>query len=273
MKKKITKTPLVSPIVTNDKRIIRIATSFLIVGTFVLGLGLLGAFSNGSKSNDGIISPQIPERTPENAQVQKKRLVELNIDWNRVVNLSGQIDSYSVDSAIKQINSIPPSSTPLFLLISSPGGSVFDGERLISTMESYRGPIYTICVDLCASMAAIIHQYGTARFSYDRAVLMFHDAAGGFQGDLRKMRTRLSFVARVIEKMDRYIANKSHISYEKFMDMHKDELWIDAEDALKAGLVEGIAASHSDPNAQVLPSQNDPEQSNIFEDSGIEVWQ
>lgn len=202
-------------------------------------------------------APQTPDVTGINNNTDvasKKEIKALNIDFNRSVFLLGEIDG-SIQVQISQILELASQSNePIFLLIESPGGSVFDGYKLLSAIESSHAPVYTVCMGLCASMAAVIHQYGAKRLAFDRATLMFHDAAGGLQGDVKKMTTRLTYLNHILEKVDRYIANKSQMTYDKFMTLHAYEMWIDSEDALKLHLVDDIIQVQSPGRLMVLPA-------------------
>lgn len=221
---------------------------FYLVGSLAIAIALVGAGWNKQAthpvSNEFEILPlanTIPQRTTLSSETTVK-VENINIDFDRAITLYGEVNEDSVASVvggITRLNNENPAK-PIFLLIASPGGSVFAGEQVLSAMESVKAPVYTVCTSLCASMAAIIHQYGTQRLAYDRSILMFHDASGGLQGEVKKMHSMLTLIERKIERTDRYIAQRSNMSYEKFLDMHKYDLWIDAVDAKQAGLVDKI---------------------------------
>lgn len=175
----------------------------------------------------------------------------------RSVFLRGPIFATTAKDVIAQINSLSDSASPIYLFIDSPGGSVFEGEKIISAMESAKGPVNTVCIGLCASMAAYIHQYGAQRYAYDRAILMFHDGSGGVQGEVEKMNSMLSFVRRKIEKIDNHIAARSGLPIEVFVSLKLSDLWIDAEDAQTKGLVDKLVK---------VAKLDSPQDFNDFED-------
>jgi ATP-dependent Clp protease protease subunit len=193
-----------------------------------------------------ISKPELPlsnEVQTNDVQLVGKSLTKLNIDFSRAVFLVGEVDE-SVLQQISQIQQLAAmSSEPIYLLLESPGGSVFDGYKLLSAMESSRAPIYTVAMGLCASMCSVILEYGAKRYMFDRATLMFHDAAGGFQGEMKKMQTRMNYVNRALEKVDRAISAKIGISYDKYTALHQNELWLDAEDALKLHFIDAVVAT------------------------------
>lgn len=234
---------------------------FYLVGSLAIAFALTGAAWNKTTthpvSDEFTVLPvtNTVQRTTLSEQVSVK-VENVNVDFNRTVNLFGEVSEESVSDAIAgitKLNNEDPKK-PIFLLIASPGGSVFAGEQLLSAMESVKAPVYTVCTSLCASMAAIIHQYGTQRLAYDRSILMFHDASGGLQGEVKKMHSMLTLIERKLERTDRYIAQRSGMSYEKFLDMHKYDLWIDAVDAKQSGLVDKIIKIQSPKAGATGPS-------------------
>lgn len=171
----------------------------------------------------------------------KKKLKVLTVDFDRTVSLVGEVDE-GTDLIIKQIAAFNESSTtePIYLFIDSPGGSVFSGSFLLSAMEGSKAPIYTVCTKLCASMAAVIHAYGTKRFMLDRAMLMFHPASGRAGGEVDKMVSFLKSVQLYVDKQMAYIAKRANVSFEQLKNKSQVELWIDAEDSLAMGLTDQI---------------------------------
>lgn len=180
------------------------------------------------------------EENTQSKQVASENEINLSVNGSRSIYFAAVVTEESVSQAIDVVQALDQTSGPIVLFISSPGGSVLAGNKLISVMEYTKNPVYTVCVDLCASMAAIIHQYGHKRLAYKRALLMFHDASGSAQGEVKKMLSMLNTIEKGLDKADTYIANKSNMSKEAFEKLTAHDLWIDAEDALKLNLVDGV---------------------------------
>ena len=68
---------------------------------------------------------------------------------------------------------------PIILYINSPGGSVYSGYALISTMQCSKTPIYTVNQGMCASMAFLIFLAGSKRFSMCNSTFLMHDGSNG----------------------------------------------------------------------------------------------
>lgn len=189
-----------------------------------------------------------PIETPVNVvdPVSTKAVKVTGVDWNKgtVVFFTTEVTTETADNAIRQIreaNTKKPGK-PIYLMLDSPGGSVIDGGRIISAMQASPAPVYTVCLQICASMAAMIMEYGTERYAVDRAFLMFHPASlgGMFSGEVDKIVSRLSFLKRYVDKMDYHTAERAGIPYAEFKAKTMRELWIDAEDSLRDHLIDKI---------------------------------
>lgn len=190
-------------------------------------------------------------KVPVITNLVSKQLTRLTPKDDQVVTLYGEVG----DNAEGIANSILEKSikNPVYLLINSPGGSVLDGARILSAMEAAKSPVYTVCLQLCASMAAIIHQYGTERYMVDRSILMFHPASGSLSGNVFEMQSRLNWILRYTNKADVYIANRVGITVEQFKAQFDNEIWIDAEDSLNRKFTDKIVSVTTKQPLTLLP--------------------
>ncbi len=224
----------------------------------VAGLVTLGVTVESIKS----VSTVPTEKTMETTQLpiitnkvssNTLKLKELNLSGGRQVYITGVIEDNAAGIA-KQILTLGKTSEPITVIINSPGGSVIDGAEIISAIEAAKGPVNTLCVQLCASMAAMIHSYGTNRLMLNRSIVMFHPASGGLEGEVDKMASRISTLKRYVGKMELNVAKRAHISYEQYKSLSGVELWLDAEDAVSNGFADQIVfvrGSDSDKLYQV----------------------
>ena len=218
-----------------------------VVGTIVVvGLNKKPDYTNQEVLNQNLEQTSINnlftnQSEPNRGLKPKKVIKPLEVNNERTLNLSFPIqDGPNFDDFKNKLSEMSKTDEPIFLLIDSPGGSVVLGNQILSLMEASEGPVYTVCISFCASMAAIILEHGTKRFALDRTVIMFHDAAGGMQGSLEQMNGLLQFYRRMIEKTNRHIAERSGMSLEKFLSLEAHELWIDSEDAKNMNLLDDL---------------------------------
>lgn len=180
------------------------------------------------------------------------KLHELDLSSNRYVYIFGEIDENLATSVIKQLLLLSETKEPITIIINSPGGSVIDGAAIISAMEAAKGPVNTVCTQMCASMAAMIFSYGTERMMLNRSLLMEHPASiGGVSGELDKAYSRLAVLKRYIRKMEEYTAKRAKMTYEQYKLETGVELWLDAEDAINRGFADRIVFVRG-PNATKL---------------------
>lgn len=209
----------------------------VVLGTVSIGIGVLQYHHNKhhvkvTSTRRIILLPRTPlGATQQPPTLNRKVIKHLRIPTEQVVLLVGEVGS-DTGNVASEITTKALNGNPLYLLINSPGGGVLEGGQIISAIESVNVPVYTVCMQFCASMAAFIHQYGTKRFMVDRSFLMFHDAAGQVQGYFPHMQAQLNMIVRFVLKFDVYIANKAGMKLEDLTNMQSKNIWIDAEDAL-----------------------------------------
>lgn len=220
----------------NLKNAIRAAVITL---SLVFGLVLITTDRSTKTTVKPVANQTVPEVPPEVHEIIKntKKITNIEVPLERTVVLFGEVadNSYAVANSIIA-KAKESDGEPIYLLISSGGGSVLDGAAVINAIEASPVPVHTVCVTVCASMAAVIHQHGSKRYMMDRSLLMFHDAAGGLQGYLPHMKAQLAVIERYVLKFDAYIANRAGITLADFVVIQSKNLWIDSEDALKRKL-------------------------------------
>lgn len=233
------------------------------VVTLVLGLVILLPVQTLSGTNSAEVtnvtqrphisvpSQVVDEITVNSNTYQIKELSTKNIV---VIQLNTEVTEETVDLTIAKIKAANKSNKKsIFLKLTSPGGSVFDGQRLITAMESSKIPVYTVGVDFCASMCAHILEHGKERYMTDRSRLMFHPASTGLsvEGEVDKIYSRLGAAKRSIDKLDMYDANRSGQKYVEFKAKRDSEYWTDAEDALHDHLIDAVV--NIDFEKEILP--------------------
>lgn len=232
------------------KRIgVAFVTAGLIVAT-IIGVG--STVASISKPMENLVSEPVVLRkeVQKNAELvetysilsgsqAKKELYKVRtINPENVVLLNVGISDESVEQTIQ---SLQEAGDTVYLVIDSPGGSVFAGTKLVNHIRFSGQKIVTVCESICASMGFHIFEAGTRRIMSDKALLMGHPASGGARGNIHEMITMLTAIKDYTERMDRYIADRAKIPYEKFELMNLKNLWIESNDAVKMGLADEVA--------------------------------
>lgn len=171
---------------------------------------------------------------------KKVPLIKIEASPEQQVMLNTPVDYESVNALIEYFEMNKNNVSRFYLLIDSPGGSVVDGSRLIAYMEASSIPIDTICVGICASMGAQIHQSGTRRLVQDKSILMFHPASGSTQGTLEGMLSQVSMFKTFVDRLDAKTAKRSGLDYAKFKELVIRDYWVEAQDAITLKLSDGL---------------------------------
>lgn len=231
---------------SSKQKVVALSAVAVLVG-FILGVNNILSNVKTELSVDAkeISSPSVPADnisaiSTANVTVKKKKIHRLTLNSKRTLFIFGEVND-ETEEVGRQITQLSKASQePIVLLIDSPGGSVLSGEKVVSAMEASSASVYTVCVGMCASMAAIIHQYGTKRLATDRSVLMFHDASAVVGGRVSEMLSILNLIKRKLEKTNRYIAARAKMSYAEFITLGANNFWIDSEDAMEKNLVDEL---------------------------------
>ena len=239
-------------VVNNSLQVV--ASIMITVGITLIGIGLIESQSNKVLSNtpntivvDTVKVPTISgiKKTPvldnKNIKYNKitttpkkniikpsvKNIKKLTLNPNRTINVYGTIGENALRAANEISEMNKQNNDPIFLKLNSPGGSVIKGAVLVSAMQASTAPVYTICYAFCASMAAMIHQYGIKRYATDRTMLMFHPASVGTQGDVDRIHSFINSIQRYVSKMEIEVAHRLGTTFEKYKQLIVNEYWID----------------------------------------------
>lgn len=126
--------------------------------------------------------------------------------------------------------------------INSNGGDVFSGMAIYNALRTSTADI-TIYVDgVAASIAGVIALCGKPLYMSPYAKLMLHSVSGGTWGNASALRETASVMERIEGDLARMIAGRCGASEAEVRSRYFDEKdhWIDAEEAVRMGLADGI---------------------------------
>lgn len=105
-----------------------------------------------------MITPTVVEERKLNAVVYD---VFSRLMLDRIIFLSGEVTPESMDTIVAQMLFLDSvSNEDIHLYINSPGGSVYDGLELVSTMNFLNSDVSTTVLGVAASMGAVISSSG-----------------------------------------------------------------------------------------------------------------
>lgn len=131
--------------------------------------------------------------------------------------------------------------TPIYIYVNSPGGSVYDGIKLITFLKNFDN-VHTI-TEFAASMAAAIVQGNPGkRYGVDHSVSMFHRARGGFRGQFEdgELEKRLRLWKTIVRGMEQMQANRIGITLREYKKRRKDEWWLFGKENINSNVLDEI---------------------------------
>ncbi|HET8753847.1 MAG TPA: ATP-dependent Clp protease proteolytic subunit, partial [Salinimicrobium sp.] len=157
--------------------------------------------------------------------------------------LWGQVDEKSAKHVIERLLFLDATGEEeIQFFINSPGGYVTSGFAILDTMESLRSPVSTICSGLAASMASILLSAGEKgrRFIQPRAKVMIHQPSGGAQGQASNIEIQAAEILKIKEQSARILAENCNQDYDRVVKDFNRDYWMDANESLEYGIVDGI---------------------------------
>jgi ATP-dependent Clp protease protease subunit len=127
--------------------------------------------------------------------------------------------------------------------INSPGGVVTSGMVIYDTMKLISSPVSTICMGMAASMGSILLSGGTKgkRYIYPHGEVMIHQPSiGGAQGTSADLEILARQIAKTKELGAKILAENCGKTLEKVMRDFDRDYWMNADEAVQYGIVDGI---------------------------------
>jgi ATP-dependent Clp protease, protease subunit len=186
--------------------------------------------------------PKVPENPMEKmisaAQFDKKFIEQ------RKVFLWGAVDDRSakdITARLLYLEAIDPGKEIKFY-INSPGGVVTSGMVIYDTMQMISSPVSTICMGMAASMGSILLSGGEKgkRFIYPHGEVMIHQPSGGGQGTSADLEIMAEQIRKIKALGAQILANNCGQTFEKVMKDFDRDYWMDAEESVKYGIVDGV---------------------------------
>ena len=165
---------------------------------------------------------------------------------NRCIYLWGPVDDTSAKDICNRLLLLNAdnSSEEIKFFINSPGGVVTSGMVIYDTMQMIEAPVSTICMGLAASMGSVLLSGGVKgrRFIFPHGEVMIHQPSlgGYFQGVSADLEIHARQIQKTKEMSAKILADNCGQPYEKVLKDLERDYWMDAQDAIKYGIVDAL---------------------------------
>jgi ATP-dependent Clp protease protease subunit len=163
---------------------------------------------------------------------------------NRIIFLGTAINDQIANLTVAQLlylnNEDPEKEIQLW--INSPGGVIYAGLAIYDTMQQMTCPVATYAVGVTASFGTVLLAAGTKgmRYALPNATIHMHQPLGGAQGQATDIEIQAREILRLKEKLTNIFVHHTGQPREVIERSSDRDYWLDAEGALKYGLVDQI---------------------------------
>ena len=113
---------------------------------------------------------------------------------------------------------------------------------IYDTMNFIKCDVSTICVGMCASMAAFLLSSGAKgkRVCLKNGEVMIHQPLGGVQGQATEIKIHAERIIKLKEKLNKILASNTGKDIKKIERDTERDYYLDSEEALEYGLVDKV---------------------------------
>lgn len=162
---------------------------------------------------------------------------------DRIIILNGEITDESANAVVAQILYLDSlNHNDISIYINSPGGSITAGMAIYDTMNFVKSDISTICIGMCASMAAFLLSSGAKnkRYSLPNGEVMIHQPLGGAQGQATEIKIAAERILKLKEKLNKILSKNTNQDIKKIEQDTERDYFMSADEALEYGLIDKI---------------------------------
>ncbi len=161
----------------------------------------------------------------------------------RSILLSGEINKDSADKFIKDLLVLEAESNdPVKVFINSPGGDVDAGFAIYDMVRFVSCPVIMIGMGLIASAASLVLLAVPAerRVALPNSSYLIHQPLSEMRGNATDIEIHAMQLEKIKAKLNRIIAEATGTDLETVASDTDRDHWLDAEEALRYGLVSRI---------------------------------
>lgn len=162
---------------------------------------------------------------------------------DRIILLTGEIDDNLANLVVAQLLYLDAiNNSDISLYINSPGGSVTAGMAIYDTMNFIKSDVSTICIGMCASMAAFLLSSGKKgkRFALENSDVMIHQPLGGAQGQATEIKIAAERILKLKEKLNIILSKNTGKDLEIIERDTDRDYYLNANEALDYGIIDKV---------------------------------
>ncbi|MDQ4502175.1 head maturation protease, ClpP-related [Sinomonas sp. ASV322] len=152
----------------------------------------------------------------------------------------GEYWGVSAKEFAQSLASLPPDTEEIRLHINSPGGEVHEAIAILNQLRGHRAKVVAYVDGLAASAASFIAAGADELVMGRNSQLMVHDAWGLVVGNAGDMHAMADTLDKISDNIASVYAAKAGDTTEAWRDVMRAETWMNAEEAVAAGLADRV---------------------------------
>ena len=168
----------------------------------------------------------------------------------RQIILTGEVKKELADEIARQLLILDSEDdkAPIYMYIDSPGGDVDAGFAIYDIIRFVKAPVYLIGMGLIASAATLIllSVPKERRVGLPNSRYLIHQPLGGMRGVATDIEIYAKDMEKIRAKINKIIAEGTGTPLEQVTKDTDRDYWLDADEAVKYGLISSIISTKSD---------------------------
>lgn len=172
---------------------------------------------------------------------------------HRTILFNEEVDSNVIEKVYIPLKNFEEDTdtTPITLILNSPGGSLPDALFLCNVIDNYKKPLTILVPGYACSMATILLCAGNknpniTKTCYPFSFGLLHSGQTSISGESTSVEDAMQFNKIIDEKIKKYILDNTKITAELYQEHHRKQWYFTAEELLEFGLVDKIIGADSD---------------------------
>ena len=177
-----------------------------------------------------------------------------NLFQKRTIVLNSEIDENILETVVlplKDFEQDDDYTTPVKLILNTPGGSVADGLMLCNIIDNYKKPLEITVPSYACSMGTIILCSGNKNMNvtkkcYPFSFALFHSGQTVVGGESSTVDDIIDFNREVNARIREYIISNTRISDTLYDSHYRKQWYLTAQELVNYGLVDKIIGKDDD---------------------------
>lgn len=170
---------------------------------------------------------------------------QITLTENNHIVFKGVVNAASVGKASKDLLKLSFKTKPgdtLYLVIDSPGGSVYDGLNFVQLFATIPRNVSCIAIKAYSMGHHFLQACPGKRYGVPNMSSMAHRASGMFRGTFNAgdVEQQLELWTGIVQGMEKVNAKRMGLSLQKYQSYAKDEYWCHGYDCVKKNFVDSI---------------------------------